>query len=139
MADTVMVPNEGELDVLTEYLAAKGADLKIVLFSNNLTVANTNVYADITKATFSGYADQTPGFGAAATVANVATAAGTQRTFTRDATGAPQTIYGAALVRESAGPVNKLLKVQKFESSQTVTNNGDLIKFTERFTADNDA
>lgn len=54
MADTRILTNAGEIRCLE-----KIAELprKIALFTNNATVAATNVLADFTKPVYSGYAD----------------------------------------------------------------------------------
>lgn len=98
------------------------------LFTNLVVPSRTNVLADFTEATFPGYAQITNLVFDAATdeagpKARVTRAA---LIWTRNVTGAPQTIRGYYVV----GTANILAWAEAFDTPVTVTVNGDIVQLT---------
>jgi len=107
----------------------KGSDKTLCLFTNDITPARSDSYADYTVASGSGYADKTltgSSF-SISTVSNetIITYAQQSWTFTGDA----GTIYGYIIVTTDATPI--LLQAQRFDIPQP-TSNGKIIKVTPR-------
>ncbi len=126
---SLIVPDEGEVAMLDMLVNGDGmAGLHLRLYQNNLTPDQDTVLADFTEATFSGYAEDSPSFGAAATVSHkgkiVDTAA---RDFTHSSGGTSNTVYGYYLVN---APDTKVLWAERFSSPQVVAVNGDKITIT---------
>lgn len=109
---SLTVPNEGELAMLTLLLSA---DLHLGLFKNNLTPSDATVFADLTAADFTGYAEVTLTGGASWTKSAGAPSVATYapQTFTCLAAGGAQTVYGY-YIRDAA---NKLWAVERFPAA----------------------
>ena len=88
----LLIPNEGETAILTRILAT---NLSLGLFKNNLTPTDATVFADVTAATFTGYAAVTLTGGSWSVAAGApAIATYAVQTFTCSAAGTAETIYG---------------------------------------------
>lgn len=131
-ADTLYQNDDGLTRLLDAITGKGGGNIgggTLRLFKNNVTVDHTTAFGALTQATFSGYAGValTTGTWAAAGVAShLATSTyGATVTFTRNATGATETIYGWYLT--DAGNT-KLYACANFAAGPfAMTNNGDSI------------
>jgi len=128
-------PNVGE-NVALENLVNKTIPQNLVLrlYSNNITPSDTDVTATYTEATFPGYSASTlvgANWGAAS---SGSITYGSQQSFTRNATGATENIYGYFVTQASSG----ILVYSERDASAPVamTNNTDTIRFTPTITAD---
>ena len=130
----LVVPDEGEkrmLDCMVNGYGSTG--WRLALFQNNLTPGPSTVFADLTLATFSGYAEVTPAFGAATTVSDKGQTEDTfQRTFVCDGGGIGNTIYGYVVYDAL---VNVILWAERFDFSVVMTTNGNTIRVTTKLTA----
>lgn len=123
------VPSAGANEILTRALN-KGAtgDVKLKLFTNNLTVGDGNVVGDVTESTGTGYAAETLA-GASWTITGDQ-ASYAQVTFTY--TGAEANVYGY-YITNSAGTI--LLWVEKFtDGPYSIPAGGGTIKVTPTIT-----
>jgi hypothetical protein len=102
------------------------ANLRIGLYQNNVTPGSTTVLADLTAATFSGYAEVTPSAPTPAwsTPNSRAEAAFANAVFTHSSGSTNNTIYGAYIYNATDG---KLVAAGAFAAPLTMTNNGDQI------------
>lgn len=91
----------GQLNVLNLAYSGGLNAMRLRLFSNNITVADTTVIGDFTECTFTGYAAQAPAWSTPANVANVAQTLSGTRTFTYSGV-ATTTVYGYYLT-DAAG------------------------------------
>lgn len=126
----LVLQDEGLLRKLEDLRAAwNSVQLKMHLFQNNYTPLNTSVLGDFTEATFSGYTSQNIAtWGVAAVAAHVGTITPAPLTFTRNSTGAGQTIYGYYVT--DAG-FTKLYWAERDPAAPvTLTNNGDSYTIT---------
>jgi len=128
-------PNTGE-NIALEVLVNKtvSQDLVYRLYSNNITPSDTDVTATYTEATFPGYsAASLPGANWGAASSGSITY-GSQLTYTRNATGAGEAIYGYFVTQASSG----ILVYSERDTSAPVTmaNNTDAIRFTPVISAD---
>lgn len=133
---TILVPNNGEGDALSAFVNKSTlSDLILRVFKNNITPSETDTAATYTEADFSGYAAATL-TGASWTISEGAPsqASYAQQTFTRNATGAAQTVYGIYMTRSSGGRI--ALAELDPAGPFTLTNNGDVYKYTPQVTAD---
>ncbi len=121
---TTIIPNEGEVVQAGFIRTAINGNLK--LFSNNATIDQATVLADLTEATFSGYAAiplVTADFAAISTVSNKARLIATAfSTFAHNGGGTSNTIYGYYF--EQSG---KILFAEKFDSSRVMDDATDAI------------
>lgn len=139
MADTIYENDDSlsrTLDSTTGKSASPIGGGTLRLFTAPTTVSQARVIGDFTEATFAGYAAvalATATWAAAAVSAHVASSLyGATVTFTRNATGAAQTIYGWYLT--DAGNT-KLYACALFGAGPyTVTNNGDAISVVPTLT-----
>lgn len=131
-----LLVNQGE-QIMLEALVNKTAPqpLRLKLFKNNVTPAETDTEATYTEATFTGYAD-------VALTAASWTISGTaptsidfaEQTFTSSANQTAQSIYGYYYVQQTSG---KLVAVERFsDGPYSIANNGDAIKITPHVTQD---
>lgn len=130
-----LVVVDGGESLALQYLVNKGApeNLKLCLYTNNKTPAETDVVGDYTEASGNGYAEITL-TGATWSVSGTApTSIGyPQQTFTFS--GALGNVYGYYLKRASSG---ELILAEKFtDGPYNIANNGDTIKITLNITAD---
>lgn len=123
------VPDQGEIRMLQ---AVKDiSPQRIILFQNNITPGNSTTFADLTEATFSGYARVTPSWGAIATggdgrAAMVAAAAN----FTHNGGVVTNLVYGWAWIDSAVG-VEKLIAADRVPSApKTMAVSGDSITVT---------
>ena len=130
-------PSEGKLLEFMLGVATPG-NQQLCLFTNNITHADDDILADYTEmGAVQGYVRKTltktswvvtP---TAAAGAGAATGAYAEQTFAFDGTGGTVIVYGYFVIDVTTG---LLLWGEKFSSSKTVANNGDLIKITPQFT-----
>lgn len=134
---SLIVPDVGEV-VLLEMLRS-GVPLtacSCYLFQNNMTPDQNTVLADLTQATFSGYAASVCNFGAATIVSHKGKIVGTAPlTFTHNGGGTANTIYGYYV---KITTTSDLIYVERFSASQLMTNNGDQIGITLSFTGNSE-
>lgn len=134
MAFTVV--NHGEADALRAVVAHTAAtDLILQLFTNDATVGEATVAADLTEADFSGYEAKTLA-GASWTITEGApsTAEYAEQTFAPDGSiSGLQLVYGAMLVRATSG---RLFAVEKFSAPRPVERLGDSLAVTPSFSLD---
>ena len=132
----LMFPNNGEGDALAAFVAKAAAEnLKLRLYQNNITPAETDTAATYTVATFTGYADFT------FTPANWTITEGApsdasyaQQTFTSSADQTVQQIYGYLCTRLTSG---RIAWSERFPAGPyPVSNTGDTVKVTPKFTLD---
>lgn len=128
---SLVVPNVREVAILTDYLTPA---LTIKLYSNDRTPAGTDAAADYTEATGGGYSNFPLTF-ANWTIAGGTPTAATYNTvqewnFT-GATGAPSTIYGYFVTRDSDG---LLMWAERFPSGSVPFTpvNGSIIRVLPR-------
>lgn len=133
---TLLVPNNGEGDALAAIVGKAAAEnLKLRLYQNNITPAETDTAATYTVATFTGYADITL-TAASWTVTEGAPsdASYAQQTFTSSADQSSQSIYGYYFTRVTSG---RIAWAERFPAGPyAIANNGDNIKVTPKFTLD---
>jgi len=110
-----------------------GDEAKVILFQNNVTLTKDTVIADLTPATFGGYAAKVLGAGDPTSGINPATGQWELRMrepvggieFTTSGTSnLPQTIYGYAIVSEDG---TELFASKKFDTPITLTANQQVI------------
>lgn len=133
---TLLVPNNGEGDMLTALVAKAAAEnLALHLFKSNTTPAETDTTATYTEADFTGYAAIT------LTAANwvvtegaPSNAAYPQQTFTSSAGSQSQSVYGYYLTRVTSG---RIAWAERFaDGPYVIVNNGDQVKVTPVITLD---
>jgi len=118
--------DEGEKDVLDVYLATAG--VRVGLFQNNYVPVAGSVLADLTAATFSGYAVGTPVYGAATTVANRANAVAAALNFDHNGGATANTIYGWYVFNTTT---SKLLKANTLGTPVVMDTAGNRITVTD--------
>ena len=132
----LVLPNNGEGDALAAIVGKAAAEnLKLQLYQNNITPAETDTAATYTVATFTGYAAIT------LTAANWTVTEGApsdasyaQQTFTSSADQTSQSIYGYNFVRVTSG---RIAWAERFPAGPyAIANNGDNVKVTPKFTLD---
>lgn len=135
MADTLLTHNQGKVRVNDAAISVLGASFKVKLIKADFTQAAALVYTDLTFADFSGYADWAPTNGATSITSGVGISDGGTHDFVHDGGGTANTIYGAALVTEEAGPVNNLIATIKFDTPAAMASNGDTLHGAETLRA----
>jgi hypothetical protein len=133
---TLLVPNNGEGDMLTALVAKAAAEnLVLRLFQSNTTPAETDTAATYTEASFTGYAALTLTAASwAVTEGAPSNAAYPQVTFTSSAGAQSQNVYGYYLTRVTSG---RLAWAERFaDGPYNIVNNGDQIKVTPTITLD---
>lgn len=132
----LVTPNNGEGDALAAVVGKAAAEnLKLCLYQNNITPAETDTAATYTVATFTGYADITL-TAASWTVTEGAPsdASYAQQTFTSSAAQTLQNIYGYLLKRVTSG---RIAWAERFPAGPyPIANNGDTVKVTPKYTYD---
>lgn len=133
----LIVPDEGEVAMLDMLVNGDSfANVRLRLYQNNLTPDQDTVYGDFAVATFSGYGEETPSFGAASIVSHKGKIVDSaERTFVHNGGGTSNTIYGYYVV-DSVN--NLVLWAERFATPQSMSNNGDLIGITLAFTEDSE-
>jgi hypothetical protein len=98
-----MIVNDGKLELLTSQ-ATYISGLQWGLFTNNVTIVSTTVFAALTEAGWTGYARVTVGsLSAAAIVAGKAAAQPNTQPSFGNSSGSSQTFFGWFLVNPSTG------------------------------------
>lgn len=122
-----LVPVNGDGLALKNWLNKTAPqDQRLKLFINDITPNKATVAADFSEASFTGYAFKALS-GASWTVTertSDAIATYAAQTFTRTASGAPQTAYGYYVVQATSGIV---MFAERFPNPQVVQFNGDFI------------
>jgi hypothetical protein len=133
---TLVVPNNGEGLALANFLNKTAPQNQtMMLYSNNITPAETDTTATYTEATFTGYAAKSL-TGASWTVTEGApsNAAAAQQTFTSSADQTLQNIYGYLFKQVTSGII---MWAERFAAAPyAITNNGDNIQVTPVITFD---
>lgn len=120
-----ILTNEGRQDVLTQYLSARGANHRIGLYTARAVYGVTAVLADITEATFSGYAIGTPTWVSFGIDANGnSDYAAAALTFTHNGGGTANTVIGYFVKDTASG---KLLFLEDFGAPVTLNTNGQFV------------
>lgn len=136
-AGTLLVPDEGEVELLKFALGVKAQENQVlVLFASNTTPAEGDTVSTYTAAAGGGYADinLTGSSWTVGTSGGVSTASYAQQTFTfTGALTTNPTVYGY-LVKSTTG--GKLLFAERLTSSFTPANNGDTVKITPQLTGE---
>lgn len=132
----LLVPDQGE-QIALEAMVGKTAGQNLILriFQNNYTPVEATTEANVTEATFTGYAAIT------LVAANWVYASGNpsslsyaQQTFTSSAGAQNQATYGYYLTQATSG---KLVWAERFsDGPYTIVNNGDTIKITPVITGE---
>jgi hypothetical protein len=133
---TLLAPNVGVQEILKRALnfSATG-DVKLHLFQNDYTPVEGSTVANLTEATWTGYAIKTL-TGASWTVTNAdpSEASYAIQTFTSSAGSQNQANYGY-YITDSANSI--LLWAERFtDGPYTIVNNGDTISVTPKITLD---
>lgn len=128
----LVIPQEGEKQLLDMLIGGDTfADVRLRLYKNNYTPVAGSVYSDFTSADFSGYAQETPSFGAATLVNGKGTITDSAaRDFEHNGGGTANTIYGYYVVESVA---NKILWAERFGSPVLLTVAGDKVTITLQF------
>lgn len=133
---TLLVPNNGEGDLLTYALNKSAAENCVLrLYQSNTTPSETDTAATYTEADFTGYSSATL-TGASWTVNEGAPtdASYAQQTFTSSADQSSQNIYGYFVTRATSG---RIAWAELFtDGPYPIANNGDNIKVTPAITMD---
>ena len=129
----LVVPDEGGRRLFDAQVQGLGTgSWRVELFQSNTTPAPSTTFSQLTLATFSGYAAQTPAFGTATTVTvnnrNYDQITDTfQRSFVHNGGAVGNTIYGYVVYDAS---VNQILWLERFDFPVTLQINGDTIRVT---------
>jgi len=122
---TAILANEGQNDMANILHGAIDANLRIGLYTARSVYSKSTVLANITAATFSGYAVQTPTFAAFGLDANGKTQfAGVANVFTHNGGGTGNTVIGYYLYNTSTG---FLYWLEDFGAPVTINSNGQHI------------
>lgn len=131
-----IVPTEGENRILSRALhdvVPTNANLTLKLFVNDYTPVDGSTNASFTEMTTQGYTAKTL-TAATWTVAqngsNEAEGTYPQQTWTFDGTGGSTVIYGYYIIDEN----NVVWFAERFASSYTAVNNGDILRITPTVT-----
>ena len=133
---TLLVPNNGEGRILNN-LVNKVApqDLRLKLYQNNITPAETDTAATYTVASWTGYANIDLA-GATWTVTEGAPsdASYPEQTFTSSANQASQSNYGYYVIQQTSGTI---MWAERFsDGPYNIVNLNDAIKVTPKITLD---
>ena len=130
----LLIPDVGEVELLDKLLKdalAVDENYTLKLYKNDYTPLNSSIAADFTVADFDGYVDKTltrAGWGAAATVANVAESSySVEQSWTCNS--GTQTIYGYYVVGATS---TVLLWAERFTITRTLAAL-DQIRITPKF------
>ena len=138
MPSVAIMPNEGELKFLDMLRAGTGtANVNLVQYVNNVSLAAGTVWADLTEAGYKGYSRISLSglFGAAAMSGGYAVSACAQQTFAYNSGSggnASETVYGHAVTFNSGG-TNKILYAVSLATPQLMAADGYTIKPTPKF------
>jgi hypothetical protein len=129
----LLIPTVGEGALLKAMLGeVAAADLTLKLFVNDYTPIDASVAGDLTEMSTQGYAaktlDKDDWSYAQASGKEEASYAEQQWTF--DGTGGATTVYGYFVI----GYSGTLLWAERFSSARLIQNNGDILRFTPKFT-----
>jgi hypothetical protein len=130
----LVIFNQGKA-LIVEAIINKTAPQNLILrlFQNNYTPLAGDTEAQLTEASFTGYAaiTLTGSSWGAASVANPAVASFAQQTFTSSADQATQNLYGYYVTQAASG---KAVWAERFSDAPwPISFNGDLAKVTPRF------
>lgn len=127
---SLLVPNLGEVEILTRALAPASGD-KLHLYTNDATPVEASTLAGLTECAVAGYAATTLAAPTVATVNDVTTATYAQQTFTFTTN---TTVYGYYITDNGA---TKLLWCERFtDAPYNIPSGGGEIKVTPKITAD---
>jgi len=132
----LITPNAGEGRALKHALNHTAPEeLKLKLYVNNITPAETDTAGTYTEMTTQGYAEKSLA-GASWTITEGAPSSAdyAQQTWTFDGTGGTTSVYGYFVVGATSGIIRWAERFS--DGPYVVTNNGDLVKVTPKYTAD---
>lgn len=132
-----LIVNTGKVGELTRLLNGGSFGFSLGLYKNDLTPTTTTVFADVTAATFTGYAAIALTDGSWAIVSGApAVATYAEQTFTCSAAGTAETIYGYYIYRGST-----LYYIERYPAASiaAISNAGETRKVNPRITRDNAA
>lgn len=122
---TAILTNEGQQDMLTYLVVNQFPDVRCGLYTARSVYSKATVLANITAATFSGYAVTTPTWVSFGTDVNgKAQYAAPSQVFTHNGGGTGNTIIGYYLFNNSTG---KVLWLEDFGAPVTINANGQHI------------
>lgn len=135
----LLVPNEAEermISMIVNATTAQNLNLKLELYKNNLTPASTDVKADYTPSTFTGYAAVSLTSGSwtitAATSSAPAMAAQTSATTFSCSATTSESVYGYFVYQTGA---TVMMWAERFsDGPYTIANNGDRVVLTAQIT-----
>lgn len=123
---TMVLSDEGQDDILNQYITARSSNLRVGLYSSRTGSGKAVVLANVGAATFSGYAAQTPTWTVIAdSTAGRSRQEAAELTFTHNGGGTSNVIAGWYLY--DAG-TSKLLFYEDFGATITMDSSGDNIK-----------
>jgi hypothetical protein len=127
-----MIVNEGEIQICG-VVKANIPFQKIILFQNNITITDATVYANLTLATFSGYASVTPSWGTPAIDGSgKASMTATAVVFAHNGGGTANTIYGWAWINDDA-ITKKIVSAKLLTTPKSMSVSGDSLTVTLTF------
>lgn len=135
----LLVPNLAEarmISMIVNATTAQNLNLVLELYKNNLTPASTDVKADYTPSTFTGYSSVTLTSGSwtvtAATSAGPASATQTSATTFSCTASTNESVYGYFVYQAGA---TVMLWAERFsDGPYTIANNGDKVVLTAALT-----
>lgn len=104
---------------------------EMMLYTNTITPGVGTAYADLTEATYSGYARQTVDLSAPVLNVDTEEIDAAALTFTHDGGGVSNTVKGYAIVRTSD---NKLIVAENLPTAKTMASSGDFVKVDGEWT-----
>lgn len=137
----LVIPNASKAAILAILLNKDAPEeLDLHLYQNDVTPGNTTGLGDLTEADFTGYADvelANANFSTPSTADPSVSTYDSAQAFTSSAGSQNQTIYGYYITRRTTGD---LMWVERFAAPDiiTITNNGDAVNVTPRFTLDDE-
>jgi hypothetical protein len=128
------VPDVGE-NVALEAFVNKTAPQNLVLrlYQNNITPSDTDVAGTYTESTFAGYAALTLTGATWNAAASGTITYSAQQTFTRNATGAAENVYGYYVTQSASGIL--VWSERDAGAPFIIINNGDAVKITPTISA----
>lgn len=135
----LLVPNQAEarmIGMIVNATTAQNLNLVLKLYKNNLTPASTDVLADYTESTFTGYSAATLSSGSwvvtAATSSAPATATQSSATTFACTATTSESVYGYFLLQSGA---TVMMWAERFsDGPYTIANNGDKVILTASVT-----
>ena len=132
----LLVANEAEqrmIQMITNSSTAQNQNLSLKLYKNNLTPASTDVLADFTEATFTGYSAVTLTSGSWTITPGAPTSAQQSSATTFSCSGTTSELVYGYYLNQTAGTC--LMWAERFsDGPYTIANSGDKIILTAQLT-----